>query len=111
MTEIEEEFTQVFGIKNITNGCEEYYYMSNEIPCKECEDKICLKDPKYSVITDRILLQLICLINDNLMNVHNSAYILKGRNFNELKTEILSECINYSKDIKKDVKALFESEV
>ena len=71
MNEIEEKFYKTFGIEKIViKGCYEYYTDVEGIDIWEendCKNKDCTKCPKdktvkkYPPITDRILLELICI--------------------------------------------------
>lgn len=72
MTNIEQEFFKTFGIEKIcVRGCGEYYLEQGitdiweKANCKECKTKTkCEYDKsiwKYPQITDRVLLELMCL--------------------------------------------------
>lgn len=100
-TELEEQFFETFGIEQKTNGCEEYFYMPDAESCKECEDKPCLKHLEYPKITDRKLLEMICI-----------AYKTQGieLTIEDIKNEVLNNCIKYKDDIKHQIQQLFKEE-
>ena len=57
---------------------------------------------EYPQITDRILLELICILD---------AYCYSsGKNIQYLKESVLEWCIKYKEDIKHQVRTLFEEE-
>ena len=64
----------------------------------------------YPQITDRILLELICICNSTYINGYTNYFMATGKTKEELKEEILKKCITLSKDIKHQVRALFEEE-
>lgn len=90
MSEIEKQFMEVFDIDN----CRTCNYHGLE--CWECDDV-------YPQITDRILLELICI-------THASPVItFTSRNIEDLKEEVLIVLCNWvnHKDIKQQVQTLF----
>lgn len=80
--EIEKQFFDTFGIKK-----KELEYPDNFT--------------YYPEITDHILLELICIIG--------SIYICT-QDKETLKEHILVQCMNYSRDIKHQVRTLFEED-
>lgn len=79
---IEQEFFKTFGIKPNGYKCKDY----SCICCDEYET--CTKG-KFSHITDRVLLELICIYNEfNIMD-----FYCKSTNIKQLKITILNYCI------------------
>jgi hypothetical protein len=82
--ELEKQFFQCFGIEPIAcNDCIECYE-ANTTPFPWCEKL------DYPQITDRILLELICILLSN-----NSPYMFKLGDWNveKLKETVLTTCI------------------
>ena len=92
-TEIERQFFETFGI--------EPRPIYSELWADEW-----VKD-EYPQITDRILLELIC-INAKSQDMYQDYYKIRSRNYNNLKIEILSDCMCEREDIKQQVQALFK---
>ena len=104
MTEIEEKFFKIFGVDNCSN-CDR----KKSLECYYC-------DNKYPEITDRVLLELICILNDF------EGISVKATTIEELKEELLKQCIepfeypiafeeHYEIDkLYQQVRALFEGE-
>ena len=126
MNEIEEKFYTVFNIKpHYIDGCKladrywhneelanEYgtfdQYMKIECPAKyqACTDecKYAFDKGIYSGITDRILLELICILS----RYHKEApYTIYSYSIEEVKEEILDDCITLGNIIKHQVQSLF----
>lgn len=99
MTEIEEKFYKVFGIEPIEKPS------FGDIECDECIHEDCDNCgwAIYPKITDRILLELICVLGTIHLNI-----ILKGKTIKEIKEFVLNDCIIYESFIGQQVKALFE---
>lgn len=99
MNSIEEKFYKVFEIKPATIGEYGEHYFINTV---EIDGK------RYAPITDRILLELICLYtqfdSDRLIRSYSSV--------ERLKDCILSGCIcnKKNKKFKQQVQALFSKE-
>ena len=99
--ELEKQFFDTFGIEPI------------EIPSREydLDGEICSYYVEYPQITDRILLELICLISQHITYIDT---IEKLETVEELKTWILEEVIYQYKHygtkntIKHQVRTLFE---
>lgn len=84
MNDIEEEFYNTFEIEPI--GCECYETSKNcvgIVDCSECARAIC------QPITDRILLELICILNNF------SDFCIEEICYECLKEEILCKCIEW----------------
>lgn len=62
----------------------------------------------YPQITDRILLELICICNSTYINGYTNYFMATGKTKEGLKEEILKKCIALSKDIKCQVRTLFK---
>lgn len=94
--ELEKTFFDTFGIEPKDNfkGCENgitfYTYGCNIPSCKGCSKEI--REKEYPQITDRILLELICI--DNQENIYKCRPF--ANNVEELKTYILEEFIRLS---------------
>lgn len=106
-SELEKQFFQCFGIKTrvIT---EPRYSLNSEYYEVTVED--------YQQITDRILLELICILSE-WKQYCISYYVIDAVNINTLKEDILRDCICMShwyefnkcgKDVKHQVRTLFE---
>ena len=110
-TEIEKQFFDTFGIEKI-------------IPCYKCNmqntnwdcKRTCLYDDEkrkeYPTITDRILLELICILSQHYCWGEENWFI-ERTTIGELKEWLLEEFIeidkiSLSKIIKHQVQALFE---
>jgi hypothetical protein len=104
-TDIERQFFDTFGIPQLC--CKEY--ITNCLKYGECEE--CKNYDStfgtYPQITDRILLELIC-INAKSQDMYQDYYRIRSRDYNNLKIEILGDCICEREDIKQQVQALFE---
>ena len=86
MDNIEEEFFKTFGIEKnkLPAYCSDYighcigckYFRNSQRECYE-----------YPEITDRILLELICILNET------ACEVLGAENIEDLKNEILGTCV------------------
>ena len=124
--ELEKQFFDTFGIepKHIFRGCKlgaKYYAeICDETTCNGCDEEI--RKTEYPTITDRILLELICIRCKELISIIK----VKGNNREELKNYILKLCIEdytfYSKtsektynelanNFKHQVRTLLEEEI
>ena len=117
VTELEEQFFKVLGIEPKRN-C----YWSNT-HCKDCNED-CVNfyiKPKYPEITDRKLLEMICLVAD-IHNCSGDVFDIEQNDINELKNFILYYLINYMKtehtdtfykndEVKICVQQLFKEEI
>ena len=90
-----EEFFKTFGIepKRIEIAVGKGFYIEH------------YTEETYPEITDRILLELICILGTIHLNV-----ILYGTTIRQLKDYILNECIENRKYISEQVQNLFEVE-
>lgn len=90
------QFFDTFGIspKSRFRGCKlgvKYYAeICDEQTCIGCDEEI--RKTEYPQITDRILLELICLLNKY------SFLDLWGEDIKELKGEVLDNCITIALD-------------
>ena len=91
---IEKEFFEVFEIPPATVSQFGSYYFW---------DTIDIDGLRYPIITDRLLLELICCLANNF------EYIVPNVDYNNLKSVILRDCIklknNYLKD---DIQEVFK---
>ena len=106
-TDLEKQFFDTFGIEP-KKGCTAYDKFTEEEADIICNDRCraCLYfDDVYPQISDRILLELICILrtSDALLPIFCS------NNIEELKLEILSDIIRIQSrvDVKPQVQALF----
>lgn len=87
-TDIEKRFFETFGIEK---RCEFDKY------CEDCKTCGCYHYPR---LTDRILLELICILNPFCYP--------SGQNIQHLKESVLDWCITFKDDIEQQVQALFK---
>ena len=86
-TDLEKQFFSTIGIEPKVISAPNYHW----------EDYVL----EYPPITDRILLELICIAND--------AYIdLEGTNIETMKNNLLENFIFFRRDVKQQVQALFK---
>lgn len=114
-TDIEKLFFDTFGIEPIAY-CEHGCNTSNlSIKCKDC---IYVDELKYPQITDRILLELICILSEWRTYLH-SSYTIKANNTLNLKQDVLKDFLKLfkwyefkkcGKGIKHQVQVLFEED-
>ena len=98
--ELEKQFFDTFGIEPRGKKCTcdvKDFAKCTTYYCTSCE-KALKKD--YPQITDRILLELICILNPYCYS--------GGENIQHLKESVLEWCIKYKEDIKHQVRTLFE---
>lgn len=122
LTKIEKQFFETFGINKSTlckyakygyEGTEGIWYFctKNQEECwtypfvTGCEDKM----TSYPQITDRILLELICILRN--------SYIASGETIDVLKERVLRACIRFQDDlvttdktVKQQVQELFKED-
>ena len=107
-TELEKQFFQCFGIEQKLPDYNEGYCDGCEINYDKCE-RYC---PHKGLITDRILLELICISTASEITV----CFKKIKSIEHLKEVVLNYCIErYSYHLHKDkfkhqVQAIFEGE-
>lgn len=101
MCEIEKQFFDTFGIEPEYKICPFHHCIyKKEYDCDNCDDR----EWHYPQITDRILLELICI-------AYTSPVItFTSRNIEALKEEVLLVLCNWvnHEDIKQQVQALFK---
>ena len=86
--ELEKTFFDTFGIKPKSYlVCTSCWDCIDAQPCEQCHYGKLIED-EYPKITDRILLELICLNNIYLWETHTSTV-------NELKNVLLNKYIEY----------------
>lgn len=138
MSEIEKQFFETFGIEQKFKGYSNTEELSNGgvIPCGNIKyfdtieemDKAnywCFnmweldeEDKDYPQITDRILLELICIINQIYLSDYGEEDYYVSSNYKDLKQEIISQCNRlanknailetHGEDFKQQVQALFK---
>ncbi len=103
-TELEQEFFKVFGVEpyiSCNTGFIAHYkgrsYVCDAKTCKKCKSN----KKVYPEITNRKLLELICI-----------AYKTQGieLTIEDIKNEVLNNCIKYKDDIKHQIQQLFKEE-
>lgn len=91
-TDLEKRFFDTFGIEpkelifrtmNCACGCHD---------CKNCEKYKNKFSKTYPQITDRILLELICIINQSDAYLHGEEYDFEAVNYKDLKEEVIAKC-------------------
>ena len=91
-TDLERTFFDTFGIDPI--GCNDNENCTGTLDCRtQCPNA------EYPQITDRILLELICILNPFCYP--------SGQNIQHLKESVLDWCITFKDDIEQQVQALF----
>ena len=112
-TEIEKTFFDTLGIEQ---KCQNTFINPSKCPfieSRECCDCVSFEYPQ---ISDRILLELICILSE-WRQYCDSDYVIKAINIDNLKEDILKDCLYMSnwyefkkcgKDIKHQVRTLFE---
>ena len=63
---------------------------------------------RYPQITDSILLELICILNESPISISFDTLMLGASDVEKLKGYILLACMGFNKDIKHQVRTLFE---
>lgn len=117
---IENNFIKKFELKNIHRYLvkeeytgEEYLFNMEEFAEYASDNKheytLLHVSHKKPVITDRILLELICLLNEH--GIYNTGLKnplgLESTDYASLRLEILADCIHYSDVLKVEVQELF----
>lgn len=92
-TELEQEFFKVFGIEPVSK-----WHKCKDYSCVCCDeyDNCSKREFIYPEITDRKLLNMICLIAD-ICNYSGDVFDIEQNSINELKKFILHFLINYMK--------------
>ena len=107
-TELEEQFFKVFGIEKI-ECCKHFKYFDSKCDKLDSTEKCldCIGTNKvYPKITDRILLELICLLATTIRQFKIPPKLKQE----QLKYHILQNCINEQESIYTRVKSLFKGE-
>ena len=91
-TELEEQFFKVFGIEPIPIKTYGYWLIKGSIAENDKGEKVV-----YPEITDRKLLEMICVLSQ--WDADNYYQIL-ANNMQDLKNEILNDCINFKQKLK-----------
>jgi len=101
-TDLERQFFDTFGIEprhKCTDGALE--------PCDEQCNYCGYYELRYPQITDRILLELICILCQRDYEL-GCCWFAISNNVEELKNYLLGDCIEWANDIKQQVQALFK---
>lgn len=112
-SKLEKQFFDTFGIEPRDNfkGCKSgitfYTYGCNMPSCKGCSKEI--REKEYPQITDRILLELICILSKSKA-FYSNFYKIQDVNIEQLKEQVLTNCISKSIYFKHQVRKLFEEE-
>lgn len=102
MNEIEEKFYKTFEIKS-EQHCTKEGSTCAYFECSKCD----YYNYVYPPITDRILLELICIYN-NYANIKGGyPMMVLGLNRNAIKESLLARFINYEEELKHQVQSLF----
>ena len=114
--ELEKQFFQCFGIEpKEYKACNSFPCGNPRIECENCKDYKLYKT-EYPQITDRILLELICILSEWRTYLH-SSYTIKANNTLNLKQDVLRDFLELfkwyefkkcEKGIKHQVRTLFE---
>ena len=109
-TDLEKTFFDTFEIES-KKGCTAYDKLEEHEADVICNDECseCLYfDDVYPCITDRILLELICIISSNPISVLFEPMLSGIKEVELLKNSILLTCIANEDVIKHQVRTLFE---
>ena len=102
--ELEKEFFQCFEIEPSGKKCTcdvKDFAKCTTYYCTSCEKAL---KKEYPQISDRILLELICIANE--------AYIdLEGTDIETMKNSLLENFIFFRRDVYDQVRTLFEEEM
>ena len=99
--ELEKIFFDTFNIEPI--GCNDNKKCTGVLDCTQCPNAT------YPQITDHILLELIFILTMLLdTTIYEDVFITVAKNREELKKDILQECMLYKQHIKHQVRTLFE---
>ena len=92
ITEIEEQFFEAFGIKAKSYlVCTSGWDCTDAQPCEQCSFSKLIEN-EYPQITDRRLLELICIINRICVSDYGKVDYYVSSNYKDLKQEIISLC-------------------
>jgi hypothetical protein len=98
-TELEQEFFKVFGIEPMIYSL----WDSKETQIKNFKSYVV-----YPEITDRKLLEMICIYNSTYTNGYTNYSLLNERTVEKLKEQILKNCLIVRNDIKHQIQQLFK---
>ena len=96
--ELTKTFFDTFGIeaKYESHSCDGW---GRTVEVKYFTDKkeadkfgMVLSELEYPQITDRILLELICIINQSDAYLHGEEYYFEAVNYKDLKEEVIAKC-------------------
>ena len=92
ITDIEKQFFETFGIKPRSYLlCTSCWDCIDAQPCEQCHYGKLIED-EYPKITDRILLELICILTRHCLD-EREPYEITSINMEQLKQQILSDII------------------
>ena len=99
-SELEKRFFDTFCVKKIEDGaCD----MDDE--CRNTDCNTCQRINKfnYPQITDRVLLELICIANKYYID-------LEGTDIKTMKNSLLENFMFFKRDVNEDIRTLFGKE-
>lgn len=92
ITDIEKQFFETFGIKPRSYLlCTSCWDCIDAQPCEQCHYGKLIED-EYPKITDRILLELICILTCHYLD-EREPYEITSINMEQLKQRVLSDII------------------
>ena len=92
ITDIEKQFFETFGIKPRSYLlCTSCWDCIDAQPCEQCHYGKLIED-EYPKITDRILLELICILTCHYLD-EREPYEITSINMEQLKQQVLSDVI------------------
>ena len=92
ITDIEKQFFETFGIKPRSYLlCTSCWDCIDAQPCEQCHYGKLIED-EYPKITDRILLELICILTCHYLD-EREPYEITSINMEQLKQQVLSDII------------------
>ena len=92
ITDIEKQFFETFGIKPRSYLlCTSCWDCIDAQPCEQCHYGKLIED-EYPKISDRILLELICILTRHYLD-EREPYEITSINIEQLKQQILSDII------------------
>ena len=106
-TELEEQFFKVFEIEKI-ECCKHFKYFDSKCDKLDSTEKCldCIGTNKvYPKITDRKLLEMICILVKT-----QTSYPINKSNIKDIKDEVLHRCIILKSYIKHQIQQLFKGE-
>ena len=106
--ELEKQFFDTFGIEP---KCQNTFINPSKCPfieSRECCDCVSFEYPQ---ITDRIVLELICILASNPIRILFESMLSGIKEVELLKNSILFTCIANKDTIKHQVRTLFEEEI